>query len=312
LILTEGGKNTGFGHITRCEALYQGFKKVGSTSTIIVNGDNTVKNLLKKTNYCIFNWIIGKKRIFKMVSAPDVVIIDSYLVEKPFYENIFERITGKLVVIDDHNRLEYPKGILINPSIYGDTLNYPLHSGTIYLLGAKYIILRKEFWNNREKCINKNIKNILVTFGGMDHSAFTRKIIAHLKNKFQFNLYVVGLEQRKLDAKNMLGLMLRSDICISGGGQTISELAKIGVPAIGICLHESQKRNLETWHKKGFVEYIGQCNDKNLPERIANAIEKLVPHKERTKRSEIGRHYVDGKGVERLTGILMGKKLNGT
>ena len=45
-IITEGSKNTGFGHITRCLSLYQAFKKRGILPTFIINGDNSFKYLL--------------------------------------------------------------------------------------------------------------------------------------------------------------------------------------------------------------------------------------------------------------------------
>ena len=46
-ILTEGGRDTGYGHITRCTSVYQAFEERGIKSQLIVNGDETIKNLLK-------------------------------------------------------------------------------------------------------------------------------------------------------------------------------------------------------------------------------------------------------------------------
>ncbi|HQF37072.1 MAG TPA: hypothetical protein PLL26_05540 [Candidatus Dojkabacteria bacterium] len=60
-ILTEGGKNIGFGHITRCTALYQAFEEKGIIPKFIVNGDESVLDLLKDLNYRLLNWIDKKK-----------------------------------------------------------------------------------------------------------------------------------------------------------------------------------------------------------------------------------------------------------
>ena len=98
----------------------------------------------------------------------------------------------------------------------------------------------------------------------------------------------------------MKKVMLESDIAISACGQTLYELARVGVPTIGICAAENQLQNIEGWRKSGFLEYIGWHNDENLPERILEAINKLTPYKERAKLSEIDRSCVDGRGAKRI------------
>ena len=62
------------------------------------------------------------------------------------------------VYIDDNKRLDYPKGIVVNGSIYAEELNYPHKNGPTYLLGIKYAPLRKEFWEVPEKKIKKRLK----------------------------------------------------------------------------------------------------------------------------------------------------------
>lgn len=53
-ILTEGGKDAGLGHITRCISIYQAFEKVGIQAKLIVNGDEAVQDLLKYKNFRLF------------------------------------------------------------------------------------------------------------------------------------------------------------------------------------------------------------------------------------------------------------------
>ena len=50
-IITEGGRNIGFGHITRCISLYQAFERRKIIPELIVNGDNTIEELLKDIGY---------------------------------------------------------------------------------------------------------------------------------------------------------------------------------------------------------------------------------------------------------------------
>lgn len=310
LILTEGGKDIGFGHLTRCISLYQAFDEKGITAELIVNGDGYIVDFLKDKNYEIFNWFEQKDRIFNNLNSANIVVIDSYLAARSLYDKISEALYGGwLVMIDDFNRIEYPMGIVVNPSIYGNELNYLQKDGTVYLLGKDYAILRKEFWDAPKKRINKYIKNVLLTFGGMNHSDLIYKIVSYLKSRFEFNFCIVESKKYIYDAKEMLRLILKADICISGGGQTLYELARCGMPTIGICFAENQKLNLEGWQRQGFVEYVGWHNDENLIEKIVDGIDKFRSYRERVNRSQIGRYCIDGKGPKRIVGELL-KKVN--
>lgn len=300
LLLTEGGKNIGFGHMTRCLSLYQAFEEKGMTSKIIVNGDNSSLNLLKDKDYLMFDWLKEEKRLLKLSKKSGVTIIDSYLANRALYEEVLQSCNaGLLVMIDDYKRMDYPEGIIINPSIYGEKLDYPKKDGLVYLLGRDYIVLRKAFWDIPEKIINKEIKNILITFGGMSYSSLLYGIIEYIKKEFDFNFCIIEGSKGCFRDADMLRLMLQADICISGGGQTTYELARVGLPTIGICFAENQKLNLEGWQEKGFIEYIGWYNDKNLFKKIKESLKK-IDYEKRLKMSESGRRYVDGKGAKRI------------
>jgi spore coat polysaccharide biosynthesis predicted glycosyltransferase SpsG len=307
LILTEGGMNIGFGHLSRCCAIYEAFQTKGISSEFILNGDKTVKVLLKEKKYRIFNWLKEQKRLFSFLEDTDTVILDSYLAESKFYQRISETVEIP-VYIDDYKRMDYPSGIVVNGNIYANAFKYAERKDTTYLLGTKYIPLRKEFWNIAEYnryLINKEIRNILITFGGRGYSALAYRLINYLKDKFKFSFTVIDTEKSMVGADKMFGSMLSADICISGGGQTLYELARVGVPTVGICFADNQRLNLEGWREKNFIEYIGWHNDKNLLKKAASAINKLIPYRQRIRHSKIGRKYVDGRGAERITNELI-------
>lgn len=311
-IVTEGGKDKGFGHIARCVSLCQALETRKAEPDLIVNGDASILDLLHGRSYKIFNWIKEKDRLLACIKNSDVVIIDSYLADKALYNEILKASSfGILAMIDDYRRIDYSYGVVINPSIYGEKLNYPKKDGLVYLLGIDYIILRKEFWKVPEKKINKHIKDILITFGGLDCSDQVYETVNYLEKKFNFNFCVVDPVKNRVNAKEMLDLMLKSDICISGGGQTTYELARVGVPTIGICFAKNQELNLIEWCKKNFLEYAGWYNEKNLLEKITGTINRFMPYKERVKRSKIGRDYVDGYGAKRIVDVLINKSESG-
>lgn len=308
-ILTESGDGIGFGHLTRCIALYQAIEKKGHSPELVINAGRSILNLIENNNYRLLNWIAEQEKLIYLIKNADFVIIDSYLAQKPLYDKISRITSGNLLMIDDFNRMEYPRGIVVNPSIYGDELKYPGKGGVTYLLGRDYIILRKEFWDVPKKKINKKIKKALITFGGSYKKDLAGKIAGFLKEKFGIRSDVVGNGGNKVSAKQMLKLMLEADICISGGGQTTYELARVGVPAVGICFAENQAMNLKGWEKKGTLRYVGWYNDKDLIEKISKGVNSVRSYSKRGKLNKAGKSCIDGRGAKRIIQVIQEKVL---
>ena len=314
-IITEGGKDIGFGHITRCLSLYQAFEERGIKPKFIVNADNDIEYLLKDINYQIFNWLDEKSKLFTMVKDADIAIIDSYLADISLYNKIANLVKIP-VYIDDNKRLDYPKGIVLNGNIHAETLNYPKKDGITYLLGTKYTSLRKEFWEVPEKKIKEKIENIMVTFGGDDAKNMTPKILKLLNEKYpELNKNViignafqnVGEIKKEEDkstnliyypnAEKIKEIMIESDIAISTGGQTLYELARIGVPTIGICVTDNQFKSVKEWEKTGFLKYAGWYNENNIITRVDRLLKHLKNIKLRKTKSKSGKKFTDGEGA---------------
>jgi len=324
-IITEGTKNIGFGHVTRCLSLYQAFKERGILPEFIINGDNNVEYLLKDVNYQIFNWLDEKDKLFKKVKDADIAIIDSYLADTSIYNTLSELVKIP-VYVDDNKRLDYPDGVVLNGNIHAETLNYTKKEGITYLLGTKYTPLRKEFWEVPEKEIKEKVESIMITFGGDDAKKMTTKILAFLNDNYP-NLIknvIIGRAFQNIDdikkytdkntnliyhpdEEKMKEVMLESDIAISACGQTLYELARVGVPTIGVCVAENQLGNIKGWEKIGFLEYAGWYNKSNILEKIKNVIEHLKDSEEEEKenRFKVAKKFIDGKGSIRTIKILL-------
>ncbi len=326
IIITEGGKDIGFGHIIRCLSLYEAFKERGMLPEFIISGDNNIEYLFKDVNCQIFNWLGERNKLFTIIKDADIAIIDSYLADISLYNKIANLVKIS-VYIDDNKRLDYPKGIVLNGNIHAETLKYPKKDGITYLLGAKYTPLRKEFWEVPEKKIKENIKSIMVTFGGDDAKNMTPKILKLLNEKYpELNKSVIigrafqDIDEIKKcadkntnliyypDAEKMMEIMLESDIAISAGGQTLYELARVGVPTIGICVAENQLGNIKEWEKIGFLEYAGWYNEGNITTEINKLLKNLESIKIRESKSKIGRKFIDGKGSLRMTDGIINNK----
>ncbi|MBN1872018.1 MAG: GNAT family N-acetyltransferase, partial [Candidatus Omnitrophica bacterium] len=90
---------------------------------------------------------------------------------------------------------------------------------------------------------------------------------------------------------------------------TLYELARIGVPSLGVCVADNQRRNLQEWQKLGFLENLGEYDDPSLFERLASSMAKLDAFEIRRKMSDCGKALVDGKGSTRVVKMLMSSLL---
>ncbi|MDI6723954.1 MAG: UDP-2,4-diacetamido-2,4,6-trideoxy-beta-L-altropyranose hydrolase [Methanobacterium sp.] len=318
LIITEGSSKIGFGHVTRCTSLYQAFSEKEASVHFIVNGDSKIQSILQNTDYAIFNWLEDSERLFKLLKDFDIVIIDSYLADEAFYQKLSKSVP-LAAYIDDNNRINYPEGIVINGSILAERINYPLTDRVDYLLGSQYIPLRREFWSVPEKTIKTDIKSIMLTFGGDDlrnltpdilklliryHPDLNKKIVIGRGFKNKSEIEKLKDDKTELiyypDAQGMLKTMLESDIAISAGGQTLYELARVGLPSISIGVAYNQTHNVKNWEKIGFIDFAGFWDSENLHESILEKLDLLLDKKIRIKKCRIGRKFVDGKGAIKI------------
>lgn len=322
-IITEGFSKTGYGHITRCFSLYQAFEEKYINPTLYINGDDNVKSLLPDSNHKIIDWAAHPTKLIGEIKNSDIIIIDSYLAGKDFYDNISKHAKVSLS-IDDTFRLDYPDGIILNGTINAETFPYKKKPGKEYLLGTKYIPLRKEFWNAESRKFNREISSILITFGATDSQNLTSSILKSLHESFPVikKKVVIGsgfINKNEIEtlrdntmelfysppASLIRELMLSSDIAITAAGQTLYELAVSGTPSIAIAVAENQKNNIQEWKRKGFLLNTIYYNDINFIRRIIEQMQTLQSITVRKKLSGIGKENVDGQGSIRVVNYLI-------
>jgi len=80
-IITEGNKETGLGHLTRCISLYQAFEERNIIPKIYLNGDSTAFPFLEDINHEFIDWLNNQDELFKKIKNSDAIIVDSYLAE---------------------------------------------------------------------------------------------------------------------------------------------------------------------------------------------------------------------------------------
>lgn len=322
-IITEGFRNTGYGHITRCISLYQAFQERKIFPTLYVNGDEKSKKFLINFNYEIIDWLNHPAQLIKKIINSDILIIDSYLASKEFYDNIY-KFTKILLIIDDYMRIDYSAGIVLNGTINAEQFQYPNKKEVEYLLGSKYIPIRKAFWDIPNRKYKNNLSLILITFGGQDIRNLTLPVVKALidydpdlklkvvfgnKNSEEFK------EEQKINAEfyfsvneeEMKNLMLECDLAIAAAGQTLYELAATGTPTIAVAVADNQRHNINEWHEAGFLLEPIYYNDINCIKKIIDQVEKMKSIRIRKKLGKNGKAKVDGKGSQIIVDFLIDK-----
>lgn len=325
LVLTEGGRGIGFGHVTRCMAIGQAFAARGIRPKVAVNGDQSLVKMLKEKSYIFVDWLKKNNKAHALLEDADIVIIDSYKAGKTFYDRISE--SGKLgVYVDDFNRLDYPGGIIVNGSINAGNLKYPVKEDTRLLLGTVYAPIRKEFWNSAGKSVRKAVSCIMVIFGGNDPCGMTLKTMKLLVSRYPklAKKVIIGaaFEERAVSAVEKLkdertelfyhpgadkikDIMLDADIAISAGGVTLYELASMGVPTVAVSVVGNQQNNVNGWEEAGFIKCAGSSKRYDVADRISSCIGRILNAKTRSRMRMIGRRHVDGKGARRIADAVM-------
>lgn len=316
LILTEGNSVKGFGHIARCISLYDAFSLRDITPEFIIQGDETVECLLSDKPHTFIDWIDQTDKLLPLLHKFDVVFMDSISADAATC-NAIGKLVRLPVYLDDFNYYTYERGVTIDWTIFAEEIHHT--KNTFNLLGAKYTALRKEFWDAPEKDIPMEVGCIMLTMGGSDIRNLTPCILKRLRKEypglriniiigkgFSFIDQIVMLADDKMnlvyfpDAALMKKVMEASDIAISAGGQTLYELARMGVPTIAVSIIDNQQCDIDGWQKAGFVEHAGVWEDARLEDAIVCSCRALAAREERLKRSMIGRSVVDGLGVCRI------------
>lgn len=323
-IFTEGGEKIGWGHVSRCLSIYEEAKIIGEEVEFIINGDVEEVSFLKNKNITNENWV-EKKNLTLEKCKDSYCVVDSYIASKEILSEL-SNVSKNIVFIDDNNRIDYKRGLVVNPSLSIEGLNYPKKTEIEYLWGKDYIILRKAFIDLERKDIRKQVENVIIVMGGSDIKKILPIIISGICNnyrKIKFNV-VVGtssnlIELKKIshsnvefysniDENNMKDLMLNSDVAITAAGQTIYELLATQTPFIPIKIAENQSNNLKSLQKMKLIDSWLTFDSERFMIELNNKFFEILNYKKRKERILKYKGLIDGYGAKRIIQKLIQSK----
>ncbi len=153
------------------------------------------------------------------------------------------------------------------------------HDDPRLLYGHRYFCLRDEFIAGERNPFRPQPKRVLVTFGGTDHSDFTRCTLDVIEplcrergiaisivagpgyaHREAMQAHVDALDSPLVEFTHATNVMSRkmegADIAICSAGRTVYELAHMRVPAIVMAHHEREARHTFARARNGFA-YLG-------------------------------------------------------
>jgi len=333
-ILTEGGGKIGFGHIARCFSLYQAFEERQIPAQMLIYGYSDVAAILPENGYQLVDWIHDSVVRRKLLAGSDLVIIDSMIVSQETVLNIAAQARA-VACIDDARRITHKSDntTIIDWTPFAEKEYAPIGGkNSDYLLGTKYISLRKPFWDVPEREIKEEVASILITMGGGDLRGLSPRLLKILQVEMPSGVrkqVVIGrgfdesivtqlLKMGREDdvalifypgAVEMAAAFGNADIVVSGGGQTLYELARMGLPAIAIEVIDNQRLDIAGWHTVGSIDYAGKWNDEKTYDNVASLIRRLGSSCQcRREMGLKGSESADGQGARRIVDHLIRKR----
>lgn len=288
--------------MSRCTALRDALKARRVRTELLIHAGKGLSRGVVPKGHRIFDWQRNGP-LERSLESADVAVIDSYLADRKLYRKAAAMV-DVLLCLDDVHRLSYPPGFVLNAALDARKRNYPGKKGTRYLLGGRYALLRKEFWTVPRPRVPKTVKRVLIALGGGDHDVLTRRIAGLLKTRFGFEVERIGNGSPKLSAGSVRKILLRCDLCVSGGGQILNELARCGVPTIAVAMAQNQWFNIQSRLDRGLIAFAGWHDDRRLMARMERAVERM-DFKTRLSLSRKSSQASDGKGAQRVVDALL-------
>lgn len=337
LIRVDASTQIGTGHIMRCLALAQVLQDEGGEAIfVLATHAPNLESRLKSEGMKVVHLDVEMGSIEDASETSELahscscqwVVADGYhfLGE---YQRIIKDARLSLLFIDDYGHAEhYYADFVLNQNVYAHEGFYQnRESYTKLLLGTKYALLRREFWQWQgwEREIPPVARKILVTLGGADPDNVTLRVIQAFQEVTVEELEVVvvvggsnphyekllaaveksgvSIELRR-NVTNMPELMAWADVAIAAGGSTVWELIFMNLPTLIIILADNQLINTKKLSQLGAVFNLGWHQNISTPQLKAEIVKFLSLGNLRSEICQSIRGLVDGCGAKSIVKLI--------
>lgn len=319
----------GLGHLQRCVALAQALRVHGHEASFAIAGGKPPSDVFGLSQFATYvggAFQLGSPedalwvRSLSDQVAPSMVVVDSYAVGEGYLEAVSMRGV-KVAYIDDLNAFRFPCDVVIAPNVHAKVDAYEGASQTSFFVGARFVMLREEFWNPSRPKPGGPCASVLLTVGGGDPHGLMPGLIEtadSVKERFSLRIVigpyfrntssiheVVQRATREIgivDAPSSLRPILdETDLAICAGGQTLYEMMATRVPALCIEIAPNQRDSMSAVVRAGAAEGVGSAEDVDLMSKLGHGLVRLLASQDqRMRMAEAGHNLIDGKGALRV------------
>ncbi len=332
VLLTEADQKVATGHLMEMIELAAVLTAEKREAIILINDDCASALLDRIPCHYIFyeSNSVGRfesmNRILKDLS-PKVLVTDMRELKNDQLSIIKKGISCKVISIDEWGHRKLEADAIVNPMIDPYYWEYETKDETIKYYGAEYLILPQTIqkYRSEKKKTNERVRRICISMGGVDAKGTTIKLVKwlfELMPELELDIILGGgfpfrkeidnlLETEYKDRKKCLSFnvdniyehFLKSDMAFCAGGNTLHELACMGIPAVVVPTEPHEIRNGKEFERRGFGKCLSIA-DEVTKEETDKAIHELLSYRVREGMHHKGTVIADGKGVQRMMAII--------
>jgi len=343
LIRADGGEQLGAGHVMRCLALAQAWRRTGGTARFaMASSAPALAQCVLEEGFAIDPLSVEPGSTADAAATVELarrhdahqIAVDGYRFGSP-YQRALQSAGRPFLVLDDYGHADryFADWILCQNPCASEALYASREPRTRVLLGARYLLLRDCFLP-REETLREfppNARRILVTLGAADPDNATAAVLqalAGICRPGELNVrVVVGLENPRANAlaavaaqlpvrtelcanvRDMRALMLWADTAVTAGGSTCWELASMGVPALVLQTADNQQGVVDCLQRAEAAVILDR-RATPAPAAWRDAIGRLLcDSTQRSKLSANARALVDGYGADRVVMRLLNRTI---
>jgi UDP-2,4-diacetamido-2,4,6-trideoxy-beta-L-altropyranose hydrolase len=323
----------GYGNFSRCLYLAESLRKKNCKVSFIIDYNESVIQKLKKQK---FNYIsIPKKKSF----LQEVKFLMNYLQKndskfcvidmREYGENISKILfknNFQTILFDDAWCKKVYSDVLFNGTNVKEYQNYTIiNKNSKVFLGTKYWIVDKNFKESAKKITSikqTKIPSIVISMGGSDVSNLTTNVVKALSDvdKIKISVIIGPFFSCRNELKKIIKLnknitlnisptkiwkqFSKSNIVISNGGNTLFELACLGIPTLCIPSVKHEIKFAEVFNSQNFSINLNlrQRNHSIIKSAFLKLLDDLTMQKEMCV---AGKKIVDGNGLPRVAKIIL-------
>jgi spore coat polysaccharide biosynthesis predicted glycosyltransferase SpsG len=309
VIITDGSVAMGLGHVYRSIALAKLLRDQAEV-TFLTASEAAVQATIQDSGFEVLHADGPYEPHLKDLPKPDVIVVDKLAVEETLAMRVKRTPGMRLAIFGNVSAANRHADVVVNAIIgtkFRNSRRLDPETGTLYLEGPRFVVLREEFYARRGTYRHKGaLERVLLIFGGTDPSNLTCRAVKLLLTsglQCRVTACVGGLfshldELDRLrdwamsrahtlevvrDSAAVSELMTAHDFVVTSPGNALFEAFSLGVPALAFCQNPSQHAIF-----KEFYKTYEQCALDSLPELMHSAYYGYPEYRAAVDAMEVG------------------------